>query len=58
MMGSIKMISPIQSPSGKWDSAIKASWVCKECSHPFNPKEWLDNQAKELHDEKIKRADA
>jgi hypothetical protein len=48
MVGAIKMISPIQSPSGKWDTAINASWVCIGCHHPFNANEWLNKQKEEL----------
>ena len=48
MIGNIKMVSPIQSSSGKWDTAINASWVCFGCHHPFDPHEWLQKQKEEL----------
>lgn len=55
MLGVIKMISPIQSRSGKWDTAINASWVCNGCHHPFDAGEWLKKQKEEL--EKDMKAD-
>jgi hypothetical protein len=48
MLGTIKMISPIQSSSGKWDTAIQTAWVCSTCGHPFNANEWLHHEAEEL----------
>jgi hypothetical protein len=51
MLGSIKMISPIQSTSGKWDTAIEAQWVCLNCHHPFDPSEYLENLKQEVKKE-------
>lgn len=48
MLGTIKMISPIQSSSGKWDTAIQTNWVCSACGLPFNANDWLRNEAEEL----------
>lgn len=58
MLGTIKLISPIQSSSGKYDTAIEAKWVCADCKYPFNVQEHLDKQRKELFDAQNKRADA
>jgi hypothetical protein len=48
MLGTIKMISPIQSSSGKWDTAIQTAWVCSACGLPFNAGDWLRHEAEEL----------
>lgn len=51
MLGVIKMISPIQSASGKWDTAVQTTWVCTLCGLPFNAQDWLKKETGDLLNE-------
>ena len=42
----VKMISPIQSPSGEWTPAVMQNIVCEQCGHIFKIEEWVENQKK------------
>jgi len=40
----MKMISPMQSPTGDWAHGVAQWWECSnpECKHKFDSKEWID----------------
>jgi hypothetical protein len=43
----IKMISPVQSPDGKWAHGVAQWWACKNCGHKFDPNEWVKKNDKD-----------
>jgi hypothetical protein len=43
----LKMISPMQSPSGQWTNAATQWWKCCNCGYMFNPDEWVKKHESE-----------
>lgn len=37
----IKMISPLQSPTGQWAHGVAQWWACTKCGYKFDPNEWI-----------------
>jgi hypothetical protein len=55
-VANIKMISPIESPSGDWAHGVAQWWECSLCNYKFNPNEWVENRLKEKpKDETVNR---
>jgi len=43
----IKMISPLQSPTGQWAHGVAQWWACTRCGYKFDPNEWIEKTKKE-----------
>jgi hypothetical protein len=43
----IKMISPLQSPTGQWAHGVAQWWACIQCGYKFDPMEWIAKTKKE-----------